>query len=81
VYFREEAREEGRGVGGIEDCPIYRRDTLPAGFVLAGPAVIEEPESTVLIHPGQQVRVEETGILTVTSVEDGREEAGRRGDR
>lgn len=45
---------------------IYWRPALPAGFTLTGPAVIEEPNSTVLIHPGDEVVVHEAGHLLVT---------------
>lgn len=45
---------------------IYWRPALPAGFTLAGPAVIEEPNSTILIHPGDEVVVHEAGHLLVT---------------
>jgi N-methylhydantoinase A len=45
---------------------IYWRPALPAGFRLIGPAVIEEPNSTILIHPGDEVVVHEAGHLLVT---------------
>ena len=38
---------------------------LPAGFSFTGPAVIEEPNSTILIHPGDKVTVTKTGHLIV----------------
>jgi N-methylhydantoinase A/acetone carboxylase, beta subunit len=45
---------------------VYWRPALPAGFRLTGPAVIEEPNSTILIHPGDEVVVHEAGHLLVT---------------
>ena len=44
---------------------ILWRPALPAGFAFAGPAVIEEPNSTILIHPGDRVSVGPTGHLMV----------------
>ena len=44
---------------------ILWRPALPAGFTLEGPAVIEEPNSTILIHPGDTVTVGPTGHLMV----------------
>jgi N-methylhydantoinase A len=41
------------------------RPALPAGFTLEGPAVIEEPNSTILIHPGDRVTVDPSGHLIV----------------
>ncbi|MHB2263749.1 hydantoinase/oxoprolinase family protein [Aliihoeflea sp. PC F10.4] len=48
------------------ETSIYWRPALPAGFRLGGPAVIEEPNSTILIHPGDDVVVHEAGHLLVT---------------
>lgn len=56
VYFREK---------GFISCPVYRRDTLPAGAAIQGPAVIEEMDSTTLLHPGQSLTVSEEGILSL----------------
>lgn len=44
---------------------ILWRPALPAGFTLEGPAVIEEPNSTILIHPGDRVTVGPTGHLMI----------------
>ncbi|HEY9453861.1 MAG TPA: hydantoinase/oxoprolinase family protein, partial [Bradyrhizobium sp.] len=45
---------------------IFWRPALPAGTRITGPAVIEEPNSTTLIHPGDVVTVTEAGHLIVT---------------
>lgn len=44
---------------------ILWRPALPAGFTFEGPAVVEEPNSTILIHPGDRVQVTEAGHLIV----------------
>ena len=44
---------------------ILWRPAMPAGMTFAGPAVIEEPNSTILIHPGDKVTVTKTGHLIV----------------
>ena len=49
------------------DCPVYRRDDLPAGFTLEGPAVIEEVDSTILLHPGPTLRVSRHGVILIRS--------------
>ena len=51
--------------GGYVDCPIYDRYALPAGAAFDGPAVIEEFDSTTVVHPGYGVRVDETGNLLI----------------
>jgi N-methylhydantoinase A len=57
VYFGEAA--------GYVDCPIYDRYALPAGARFAGPAIVEEFDSTTVLHPGFAVTVDETGNLIV----------------
>ena len=51
------------------ECPIYDRYRLSAGFVLEGPAIVEEIDATTVIHPGYQALVDGFGnlILTKTS--------------
>ena len=44
--------------GGWVDTPVYDRYSLAAGVEVAGPALIEERESTVVVGPGDQVSVD-----------------------
>ncbi|MBO9401592.1 hydantoinase/oxoprolinase family protein [Shimia sp. R9_3] len=46
--------------------PVYERDALPTSFTLAGPAVIEQLDTTVLIQPGDQATPDEDGNLIIT---------------
>jgi N-methylhydantoinase A/oxoprolinase/acetone carboxylase beta subunit len=57
VYFAES--------GGFVDCPIYDRYALPAGAAFAGPAVVEEFDSTTVVHPGFRLTVDGTGNLVI----------------
>jgi N-methylhydantoinase A len=57
VYFAE--------AGGYVDCPIYDRYALPAGAAFRGPAVVEEFDSTTVVHPGFSLEVDQTGNLLV----------------
>ncbi len=65
----EAARKADRRVDfdadGLHECAVYERELLPAGFSAPGPAVIEEPSSTTLVHPGQTVTVDEWGNLLI----------------
>jgi N-methylhydantoinase A len=45
--------------GGALDTPVYDRAVLPAGARIEGPAVIEQLDSTTLVPPGWQARVDE----------------------
>jgi N-methylhydantoinase A len=51
--------------GAFYHTPIYDRATLPAGFRIHGPAVVEEFGSTTVVFPGQRLEVDERGILIV----------------
>jgi N-methylhydantoinase A len=53
-----------RGAGFVP-TPIYRRESLPAGFTLDGPAVIEEPDSTTVVHPGDTLLVRTDGLMEI----------------
>ena len=53
-----------RGWGYLE-TPVFRRETLPAGTRLNGPAIIEETDSTTVVHPGDEVLVRGDGLLEV----------------
>jgi N-methylhydantoinase A len=44
---------------------VLWRPALAAGMSFMGPAVIEEPNSTILVHPGDQVTVTPTGHLVI----------------
>jgi len=53
--------------GDFVDCPVYDRRRLAAGHVIAGPAVIEQFDSTTLLHPGQQAEIDDLGFVLVQS--------------
>ncbi|HEY7536783.1 MAG TPA: hypothetical protein VH721_02245, partial [Gaiellaceae bacterium] len=57
VYFAES--------GGYVDCAIHDRRSLPAAARLAGPVVVEEVDSTTIVHPGFSVRVDDLGNLHI----------------
>jgi N-methylhydantoinase A len=44
---------------------VYRRDRIGAGGELAGPAIVEEDESTTIVPSGARARVDEHGSLIV----------------
>ncbi len=57
VYFAEN--------GGYVDCPIYDRYLLGAGGVVPGPAIVEEMDSTTVIHPHYRAVVDLYGNLVL----------------
>ena len=42
-----------------ERVPVYRRATLAPFMRLAGPAIVEEQTSTIVLYPGQSARVDD----------------------
>jgi len=57
AYFAE--------VGGFVETPVYDRYALHAGAEFAGPAIVEERESTAVVGPGARCRVDDGFGLVV----------------
>jgi N-methylhydantoinase A len=69
----EGGHEEVRGVvfeGERVPAKIFRRDRLPTGSGVSGPAVVEEETSTTVIPPGWRARVDELGNMIITPEEE-----------
>ena len=47
------------------ECPTYERAALPWGAELDGPAVVEQPDTSVWLEPSTSARVDEAGNLVV----------------
>jgi N-methylhydantoinase A len=50
---------------GWHDTPIYDRDKLRSGNRLTGPAIIEQMDSTTVVHPGQEAEIDRFGNIIV----------------
>jgi N-methylhydantoinase A len=48
------------------DTPIYRREHLPPGASLTGPAIVEQLDATTVIEPGDRALVDPWGNLEIT---------------
>ena len=65
---REQARRGTRPVwfdGGWRDTEIWARLDLPAGAVIHGPAILEQPDATTVIEPFLIGRIDVMGNLIV----------------
>ena len=60
-------------IGGVahRDCPVYRRDALPAGCTLTGPAIVEELDSTTLVPARHTLSVLPNGLFRVALPDGG----------
>ena len=56
---------------GDADAPIYDRRRMSSGLGVAGPAVIESVESTILVPPGWQAIMNEDGFVVLTRTQRG----------
>lgn len=73
----ERAKKELRTVNfdelGYQETPVYERDRFPlaasSGGPVQGPMVIEEPSSTTVVFPDQNVFRDEYGFLHITNIE------------
>ena len=52
--------------GGAVRCPVFARGNLPAGHRLGGPAILEQMDTTTLLPPGSDARVDRSGNLIVS---------------
>jgi len=48
---------------GFADCPVHWRDSLAAGAELAGPAIVEALDATVVVPPAWTARIDERGYI------------------
>jgi N-methylhydantoinase A len=55
--------------GGMVDTAVYDGRELGAGWQVAGPAVIEQPGTTIVVHSAQMAGVDDFGNFRITSAQ------------
>ncbi|HVX75742.1 MAG TPA: hydantoinase/oxoprolinase family protein [Bradyrhizobium sp.] len=50
---------------GWVDCPVYQRDALAAGQKFAGPAIVMETGSTIVVAPGDRGEIDDLGNIII----------------
>jgi N-methylhydantoinase A len=50
---------------GFHEATIFERELLPVGITIRGPAVVEEPASTTVVFPDQNLTRDEYGFLHI----------------
>ena len=53
------------GAPAEHDTPFYERSALRAGNVIAGPAIVEQLDSTTVVPPGTTARVLPDGAIII----------------
>ena len=54
-------REVDYATEGVCEAIIYNAEKLEPGMVFTGPAIIEDPGTTIVIHPGNRVEIDDFG--------------------
>ncbi len=62
VYFSNET--------GWTPTPVYEGGQLAAGATLEGPAIVQEPDTTIVVYPGWSCRLDEHNIYHMTRSAD-----------
>jgi N-methylhydantoinase A len=52
--------------GGWRDARIYDRLLLPVGAEMPGPAILEQPDATIVVDPGLTARVDKFGNIIMS---------------
>jgi N-methylhydantoinase A len=59
AYFAE--------AGGFVTVPVARREELVTGTTLVGPSLVDQDDTTIVIYPRQQGRVDAAGNILITA--------------
>ena len=59
-------RDVDYALEGVHEADIYDGTKLEPGMTFAGPAVVEDPGTTIVIHPGNQVAVDGYRNIRIT---------------
>ncbi|MBT6117400.1 MAG: hydantoinase/oxoprolinase family protein, partial [Rhodospirillaceae bacterium] len=51
---------------GWADTPVYDRDRLPTGVRFAGPAIVEQLDTTTVVEPDNRVEMDDDGNLIIS---------------
>jgi N-methylhydantoinase A len=58
-------RDVDYALEGVKTAAIYDGTKLEPGMTFAGPAIIEDPGTTVVIHPGNAVEIDGYGNIHI----------------
>ena len=50
---------------GWRETPVYDRLALPAGADIPGPAILEQPDATLVVDPGLIARTDRFGNIVL----------------
>ena len=59
------ARKVDYALDGLHDAAVYDGERLEPGMAFAGPAIVEDPGTTVVVHPGNRAHVDDFGNIHI----------------
>ncbi|WP_411034812.1 hydantoinase/oxoprolinase family protein [Shinella sp. BYT-45] len=62
---RKGEREVDYALEGVHPAAIYDGEKLEPGMAFTGPAIIEDPGTTIVVHPGNRVEVDGFGNIHI----------------
>ena len=62
---RKGTRKVDYALEGIHEAAIYDGERLEPGMAFDGPAIVEDPGTTVVVHPGNRARVDDFGNIRI----------------
>jgi N-methylhydantoinase A len=68
AHARKASRDVDFASEGIHHAAIYDSTKLEPGMKLRGPAVIEDPGTTIVVYPGNEVEIDEYGNTCITNI-------------
>jgi N-methylhydantoinase A len=66
AMVREHSREVWFDEAGFVATPVHWRDGLVPGTQIAGPAIIEAVDSTIVVPPGWRAEVDDRGYIRLS---------------
>jgi N-methylhydantoinase A len=51
--------------GGFVDTPIYDGQKIKPGHLIVGPAIVEEPDTTIVVYPNQEAMADHYGTYVI----------------
>lgn len=67
---KEQSKRRVRFSGQWHETAVFDRLSLQSGMIIQGPAILEQPDTTVLIEPGLFGRIDEFGNTIIEYKED-----------
>src|SRR5690606_25790366 len=62
---QERSRDVESALEGIHEAAVYDGTKLEPGMSFSGPAIVEDPGTTIVAHPGNRVEIDGYGNIVI----------------